>query len=102
MLDKSALIPAVMRKLDKLPTGHCIDLRTYKRNRSVMIIKTAPEEFEFREDGFEKKKFTVQETKIKSVLKKMLKREFPRSNKIRVYDLGRFHPEKMNRDLKTL
>ncbi|MFP4657559.1 MAG: hypothetical protein ACLFMP_02600 [Desulfonatronovibrionaceae bacterium] len=102
MLDKSALIPAVSKKLEKLPVGHCLDLRTYKRNRSVLIIKTGPDEFEFREDGFEKKNFTIQDQKIKSTLKKMLKREFPRSNKIRVYDLGEFHPEKADRDLKTL
>ncbi len=102
MLDKSAFIPAVTRKLDKLSVRHFLDIRTYKRNRSVVIIKTGPEDFEFQENGFEQKTFPVKRSKLKSELKKMLKREFPRSNKIRVYDLGEYSPEKIKNNLKNL
>ncbi|MFO7816906.1 MAG: hypothetical protein ACQES5_08350 [Thermodesulfobacteriota bacterium] len=102
MLDKSALIPAVSQKLEKIPIGSCIELRTYKRNRSVLIIKTTREIYNFIENGFEKTSFEVKASKLKSALKKILKREFPRSNKIRVYDLGKYDPQLVNRDLKTL
>ncbi len=88
MLEVTALIPAVLAKLDKLPTGHAIDLRTYKRNRSVIIRKEGEESFYFVENGFYQDQFTVSKDKVKKTLKKMLKKEFPRSRKVRVYDLG--------------
>ncbi len=88
MLEVTALIPAVLAKLDKLPKGHAIDLRTYKRNRSVIIRKEDEESFYFVENGFYQDQFTVPKDKVKKTLKKMLKKEFPRSRKVRVYDLG--------------
>lgn len=88
MLDASALIPAVLSKLDKLPKGHALDLRTYKRNRSVIILKQQQERFLFLQNGFYQDRFTVPRDKVRKTLKKMLKKEFPRSRKIRVYDLG--------------
>jgi hypothetical protein len=93
MLDISALIPAVLAKLDKLPSGHALDLRTYKRNRSVIILKKDQDSFLFLENGFHQDRFTVPADKVKKTLKKMLKKEFPRSNKVRVYDLGPWDEE---------
>ena len=88
MLDVSALIPAVQAKLDKLPSGHALDLRTYKRNRSVIILKEDEDSFLFLENGFYRDRFSVPADKVKKTLKKLLKKEFPRSRKVRVYDLG--------------
>jgi len=88
MLDKATALPALLRKLDKLPPGHALDLRTYKRNRSVLIRRTGPDEFTVAEDGFQRETFRVAPPGLKKLLKTLLKREFPRSTKIRVYDLG--------------
>ena len=93
MLDVSTLIPAVQEKLDKLPSGHALDLRTYKRNRSVIIRKQEEDSFLFLENGFYRDRLTVPRDKVKKTLKKMLKKEFPRSRKVRVYDLGPWDEE---------
>ena len=93
MLDISALIPAIQAKLDKLPPGHALDLRTYKRNRSVIIRRENEDLFLVVENGFYRDRFTVPGDKIKKTLKKMLKKEFPRSRKVRVYDLGQWDGE---------
>jgi hypothetical protein len=88
MLDKATALPALLRRLDKLPRGHALDLRTYKRNRSVLIRRTGADRYDVAEDGFRREDFSVPFSGLKKLLKTLLKREFPRSAKIRVYDLG--------------
>ncbi|MEF2230897.1 MAG: hypothetical protein V3571_08210 [Pseudodesulfovibrio sp.] len=88
MIDKTTAIPAILRRLEKLPEGHAIDLRTYKRNRSVVIARTGADAFDVVESGFCEERFRVKGDGLKKLLKTLLNREFPRSTKIRVYDLG--------------
>ncbi len=103
MLDKSAVIQAVQNKLDKLPCGHALDLRTYKRNRSVIILKQTEDAYRFIENGFSQERFTVPASKVKKTLQKLLKKEFPRSRKVRLYELGHWDEAKdVPPKLKTL
>ena len=88
MIDKANAVETVIRKLEKLPVGHAIDLRTYKRNRSVVIKRTGRDAFDVVENGFHQDRFQVDRSKMKKLLKVLFKKEFPRSTKIRVYDLG--------------
>lgn len=88
MIDKATAIESVMRKLKKLPLGHAIDLRTFKRNRSVVIARTGEDEFDVVESGFFEERFIVPLGTMKKLLKGLFKKEFPRSTKIRLYDLG--------------
>ncbi len=88
MIDKATAIETVMRKLKKLPMGHAIDLRTYKRNRSVIIARTGVDEFDVVEKGFFEERFLIPLNRMKKLLKSLIKKEFPRSTKIRLYDLG--------------
>ncbi|WP_035075554.1 hypothetical protein [Maridesulfovibrio zosterae] len=89
MIDKTSAIEAVINKLKKIPVGRGLDLRTYKRDRSVIIMHTNEDLFSVIEDGFEKEQFSTDLKGMKKLLKKLLKREFPRSNKIRVYEIDR-------------
>lgn len=88
MIDKTTALQTVLRKLAKLPIGHALDLRTYKRNRSVLIKRTGDDAFDVVETGFSKDRFLVPLSKMKKLLKLLFKKEFPRSTKIRLYDLG--------------
>jgi hypothetical protein len=88
MLDKSAVVQAILNKLDKMPCGHALDLRTYKRNRSVIILKQTQDDYLIIENGFSQERFIISADKLKKTLQKLLKKEFPRSRKVRVYDLG--------------
>lgn len=88
MIGKDTAIQTVLRKLKVLPEGHAIDLRTYKRNRSVVIAHTGKDAFEVTERGFFEDKFMTDLAGMRKLLKMLLKREFPRSTKIRLYELG--------------
>lgn len=101
MIDKATALENILRRLEKLAPGHCLDLRTYKRNRSVVIKKIGPDSFVAVQDGFEQGRYKVDRAKMKKLLKTLLKKEFPRSTKIRVYDLGPCEPD-IRRAMKTL
>ncbi|EGB14837.1 hypothetical protein DND132_1630 [Pseudodesulfovibrio mercurii] len=88
MLDKATALPVLLRRLDTLPVGHALDLRTYKRNRSVLVRRAGADRYDVTEDGFRRETFRVPAADLKKLLKTLLKREFPRSTKLRVYDLG--------------
>lgn len=88
MIDKTVFIETVIEKTKKLPVGHYLDVRTYKRNRSVLIVKKGEYETLIIEDGFFKETFLIKMEKLKKILKMLLQKEFPRSHKIRVYAMG--------------
>ena len=90
MIDKSKIIETVHERLRNLPTGHYLDLRTYKRNRSVIIVKMAEDDLLIIENGYFREKFRVKPEKLKKALKTIVRKEFPRSRKIRLYVMGKF------------
>ena len=96
MLDKASLIPNILAKLDKLPCGEAIDLRTYKRNRSILIVKKTVDTYMIVENGFYQDRMRIPSSKLKKTLKTLVKREFPRSNKVRVYYLGSWDETEQN------
>jgi hypothetical protein len=93
MIDRSSVIRVVLERLNNLPAGHYFDLRTYKRNRSVLIVKRGEEDILVVEDGFYKDRFAVNISKLKGLLRSLLKKEFPRSNKVRLYTMGEYIPD---------
>jgi hypothetical protein len=88
MINKATALETVLRKLEKLPVGHALDLRTYKRNRSILIKRISINEFDIVEKGFFEERFLTPFDKMKKLLKVLFKKEFPRSTKIRIYYLG--------------
>ncbi len=102
MVDKTRLIETVTERLEKLPTGYYLDVRTYKRNRSVLIVKMREDDLLIIEDGFFKERFHIKTEKLKKLLATLLRREFPRSHKIRVYMMGKFTEEAENTRRKIL
>ena len=90
MIDKTKIVDTVCERLKTLPVSHCLDLRTYKRNRSVMIAKLAEDDLLVVENGYFKERFQVKPEKLRKLLKTLMKKEFPRSRKIRLYVLGKF------------
>ena len=93
MIDKTKIIDTVCERLKKLPLGHYIDLKTYKRNRTVIIVKIDEKKLLVIEDGYFKDRFIIKSDKLKKLLKTLLKKEFPRSKKIRLYVMGKFVAE---------
>ena len=94
MIDKSKIIETVHERLKSLPTGHYLDLRTYKRNRSIIIAKMGEDDLLVIENGYFKERFRLRPEKLKKLLKTLLRKEFPRSRKIRLYVMEGFTEEK--------
>ncbi len=91
MIDKTRIIPVLLTKLQSLPHGHYLDVRTYKRNRYVLFVRTGEDAFLIIENGYSKQRFeNVPLGKISKLLKTLLKTEFPRSTKVRVYNMGQY------------
>lgn len=98
MIDKTTLVATVLQRVVKLETGHCLDIRTFKRNRSVAIVRAGDDAFTIIEDGFEQEKWEdVTLDALRRLLKTLLKREFPRSHKVRLYTLSSYEEANVNR-----
>jgi hypothetical protein len=93
MIDKEKILDTVTERLKNLPVGHYLDLRTYKRNRSVIIVKQSENNLLIIEDGFFRERFQINSEKLKKLLTTLLRKEFPRSHKIRLYVMGTFIEE---------
>ena len=103
MIDKNKIIDTVCERIKKLPSVHYLDLRTYKRNRSVIIVRIAEEDLLVVENGFFKERYHSTPDKLKKLLKTLIRREFPRSRKIRLYIMGEFKDEEdLNKKWKIL
>ncbi len=103
MIDKSKIIETVCERLRNLPNGHYLDLRSYKRNRSVIIVKTGQNDLLIIENGYFKERYRLQLDKFKKLLKTLVRKEFPRSRKLRLYMMGRFgEKEALDTKRKTL
>ena len=102
MIDKVNITKILATRLEKLPVGHCLDLRTYKRNRSVLFIKKSPKELHVIQNGFDQQEFDLELARLPKAMKTILKKEFPRSTKVRLYDLGKYDPETMSKDKRKV
>jgi hypothetical protein len=102
MIDKEKILDTVAGRLKNLPVGHYLNLRTYKRNRSVIIVKQSENNLLIIEDGFSKEKFCITSEKLKKLLTTLLRKEFPRSHKIRLYVMGKFIEEEARNTTRKL
>ena len=84
MIAVERALDTVLERAKRLTPGQALDLRSYKRNRSVMVVRET-QDFAVVEDGFEKQRFEgVTQAKLKKLLKTLIAREFPRSTKLRL------------------
>ncbi|WP_456385482.1 hypothetical protein [Desulfolithobacter sp.] len=84
MPDKNAALATALTRCRKLDPGQAIELLTWKRDRSVRIICLEEGRLRIEERGFERQDFVVKSAKLKKLLRTLIKREFPRSHKIRM------------------
>ncbi|WP_172806657.1 hypothetical protein [Endozoicomonas arenosclerae] len=74
--------------LPSLVLGECLDIRSYKRNRTIVICREDVTHYLLIENGFVQQDMKGSEAFILKALKKVVKKEFPRSNKLRIYREG--------------
>ncbi len=66
---------------------HGVELLTYKRNRGITITKDQKCLLHIKERGYHEEEWLIDQSNLTKLLKTLLKREFPRSRKIRLYQL---------------
>ena len=74
-----------LRMLDRIEPPGGIELLSYKRNRSVAIICNQGGDYLVRERGYKEQEMTVDRQQLPRLLKTLVKREFPRSRKVRLH-----------------
>jgi len=77
----------IVNTLKKAEPGTGLEVLSYKRNRGITIIKETPDSFYLRERGYLDQEFQCAFRELQRHLKSMMKREFPRSRKVRIYTL---------------
>jgi hypothetical protein len=84
LVNIATIIADTRRALKKIAPPGGIELLSYKRNRSIAIIKKTPHLLLIREHGYEEQEFELPTENLTKELKILIKREFPRSRKVRL------------------
>ena len=90
----------VLQILSKIESPAGVELSSYKRNRSISLTVQPLQQVIVRENGYIKQEMNVDFKEVPKLLKTMIKREFPRSRKVRVHKFET--PEELDRQRKTL
>ncbi len=85
----------VKRQLKKIVYPGGIELLSYKRNRGIAILKQEDSTLVLSENGYEEHETVISSAKLIKELKTMIKREFPRSRKVRLVKIN--HPDELER-----
>lgn len=94
MIDAATLQKTLPARLRALPEGHALDVRTYKRDRGAVFVRNGQDAWRVLEHGYRSRDTVVSGAGLARTVKDLVRSEFPRSNKIRVYALGPFDPER--------
>jgi hypothetical protein len=77
-----------MRLMKKMHPPQALALLSYKRDRGLIILFRENNEYEVREYGFNNQETVVKSERIGRLLKTIIKREFPRSHRVRLLKLA--------------
>lgn len=80
----TALRDAV-RIISKCPENSGVELLSYKRNRTVALIRLSDSTIHIRENGYIVEESDIDMSELQKKLKTIIKREFPRSRKVRFF-----------------
>jgi hypothetical protein len=90
----------LLQKLKKLRPSQGIELLSYKRNRSIAVLLLAGDTFLVRERGYREEDQVIDKGALPKHLKALIKLEFPRSRKVRMYQLE--DPHELEKERKQL
>jgi hypothetical protein len=77
-----------------------MEILSYKRNRGIEILLRDSDTIWVRERGYVEEEYLIDREGLPKLLKSLLKREFPRSRKIRLYQIS--SPEELGQTRKKL
>jgi len=88
LVNIDSVIRTLLPKLEKLSPPQGIELLSYKRNRSIAVLLLGDNTFLVRERGYHEEEQIVEKNGLQKHLKSLIKCEFPRSRKIRLYQIN--------------
>ena len=100
LINIDTAIKRVQQMLARLAPPAGVEILTYKRNRGVSVIKLAEDTFSVKERGYEDNEHLVCLADLGKLLKSIAGREFPRSRKVRIYQLQ--GPDALGRERKKI
>jgi hypothetical protein len=87
LVNIDSVIRTLLPKLEKLSPPQGVELLSYKRNRSIAVLLLDDNMFLVRERGYREEEQIVDKARLQKHLKSLIKYEFPRSRKIRLYQI---------------
>ncbi len=100
LINRDSVLKHTLRLLKRTEAPGGIQLLSYKRNRKISIIKEEASFFLVHEQGYDHKKWYLPFDELSKLLKMLIKREFPRSRKIRVMVFQ--HPDELKNTYKKI
>ena len=82
-----SVLRTLLQRLAKLQPPQGVELLSYKRNRSIAVLLRQDGRFLVRERGYREEEQIVSAAQLQKHLKGLIKYEFPRSRKVRLYQL---------------
>ena len=100
LVNIDSVLRNLLQKLEKLSPPQSIELLSYKRNRSVSVLLLDDGKILVRERGYREEEQIVERGLLPKHLKALIKYEFPRSRKVRMYQVD--NPEELEKVRKKL
>lgn len=100
LVNIDSVIRTLLQRLEKLNPPQGIELLSYKRNRGVAVLLLGENRFLLRERGYREEEQVVDRKDLERLLKSRIRYEFPRSRKIRMYQVN--DPGDLDRPRKIL
>ena len=95
-----SVIRRITRQLAKFSPPQGFEILSYKRNRSVAVLLLDEKTVLLCERGYEEQEFRLPLSGLQKELKSLIKREFPRSRKLRLYQVA--GPEELGQPRKKI
>ena len=87
LVNIDSVLRNLLQKLKKLNPPQGIELLSYKRNRSIAVLLLDDEKILVRERGYNDAEQVIEKSLLAKHLKVLIKYEFPRSRKVRMYQV---------------
>lgn len=100
LINRDTTLNRVRKTLNKIEPPAGVEILSYKRNRGVAILRLGEDKYFVRQKGYEEAEYTVGGEELAKILKLIIKLEFPRSRKLRIYALA--GPEELDGKRKKL
>ncbi len=88
LISIESLRPHVLRLLAKADPPFGLELLSFKRDRSVAVFRLSDQRYFLVEHGFIRQERIVEAAGLSRLLKVIIKREFPRSHKVRLVKIS--------------